>query len=340
MSVVYGVKWKYHNTIKDDLAGQVLPPFAAVNASIVTYGNGISVDVFMKKGRQYFLFAKGGEIGEKCRSRCIDNDVGVLYIRSEDKDFYERHVDAVFLEMLQDQRIPSLERSRMLHDYSLEVGMELFRPDGMIRLEAGHRHKVEKLVDGTFEYLSRTKGALGGIVKLLQHNNKTYNHCVNVSLYTLSILVHFKYDRITCRHVGAGANLHDIGKIKVPRDILDKPGRLTSRERLVVNNHPDDGLALTRAMDLDAASRDCVIFHHEKLDGSGYPGGTHSIPEHVRIVTVADIYDALTSDRPYSKRLEPFEAMKIIHKEVESGKLDRSICKEFVKMLSHDGLTV
>lgn len=340
MSVMHRSKWKYDNTVKSDFYDNSLPSFAAVNAAIVMYGNGIPVDIFMKKGNNYFLFAKGGDIGEKYRSRFVDNGVDVLYVRVQDKMIYEQHADAVFPEMIQDQQLPPFERSKMLHAYSLEVGMEIFRPDGMIRLGAGHRQKVEKLVDGTFEYLSRTKGALGGIAKLIQHNNKTYNHCVNVSLYTLSMLVHCGYDRATCRHVGAGANLHDIGKLKVPRDILDKPGRLTPRERLVVNNHPDDGLALTRAMDLEAASRDCVIFHHEKLDGSGYPGGTHSIPEYVRIVTVADIYDALTSDRPYSKQLGAFEAMKIIQKEAESGKLDRTVCKEFVKILSHDGLTV
>jgi len=188
--------------------------------------------------------------------------------------------------------------------------------------------------------LSRARGAFEGISKLMYHNNTTYNHCVNVALYTISLLVRLGYSRTICRHAGAGATLHDIGKIKVPRKILDKPGRLTDAEREIINKHPDDGLIVSRAMELEAMSRDCVIFHHEKLDGSGYPGGVRSIPEHVRVVTVADIFDALTSDRPYSKCMTTFEAMKIVWMEAEAGKLDRDICKEFIKMLTQNGVSV
>lgn len=312
--------------------------YVAINASFVAYGGDVRFDVFMKKNGQYFLFAKGGAVGGKMRERVIENGVSVLYIQIEDKKQYDIHADSVFCELLQDQSIPVSERSSLLHSYSVDSVRNVLHNENILGLGETHREIIEKLADGTFDYLSKNRNALSTIGKLMQHNNKTYNHCVNVSLYTLCMLSHLGYDRATCRLAGAGASLHDIGKIKVPREILEKPGRLTEEERLIVNNHPEDGLCLCLGMNLDALTRDCVVFHHEKLDGSGYPGGARTISDPVRIVTMVDIFDALTSERPYSKRMSAFEAMKIIMKDVEAGKLDKKVFAEFVKILTSNEL--
>lgn len=313
--------------------------YIPIQLNYILHSDTIPFDVFMKKGNNYFLFSKQGVIGQRIRMRLIENGYDLLYVCSEQKEAYDSYVEETLLSIMTDVKFDINEKAKLIHSYSMEAIKEVFASDRMTNLTEEHRRKIETIIDGIYEYFANNHDALNNIGKLLSHNNKTYNHCVNVSLYTMSMLLRFGYDRATAKRIGVGANLHDIGKIKIPRRILDKPGKLDAEEWRTIIRHPDEGLALCRRMDLDPISCDCVIHHHEKLDGSGYPGGIHAVPEHVRIVSIADIFDALTSDRPYSKRLTTFEALKIIIKDVEAGKLDKDICKEFVKLLSANELS-
>jgi putative nucleotidyltransferase with HDIG domain len=123
-----------------------------------------------------------------------------------------------------------------------------------------------------------------------------------------------------------GSLLHDIGKLAVPLEILDKPGRLTPEEYRVVQEHVSAGNRILEPFDSArmAAIRDIVRHHHERLDGSGYPdrlqGGQISLL--ARIVAVADVFDALTSVRPYRTALPHAEAMLVLRQEAAAGKLD------------------
>ena len=314
--------------------------FLIIPTMLVRYGCGIKFNVYTRFGKNFILYAKHGHLTEAHKQKLYNNDVTELFIHMEDKMTYDEYVETNFADILQDERIPADERSKMLYTYSVNLSKSLFDFDESNLPNNDNQSKIIKLVDHTYDYLSKQKGAVQSIGKLLSHNYKTYSHCVNVSLYVITFLVKLQYDRAMSRLIGVGANLHDIGKLRVPKAILDKPGSLTDEERKIINNHPVDGLVICQQMHLDKVTNDCVVFHHEKLDGSGYPAGARTIPEHVRIVTICDIYDALTSVRPYGKVHTPFEAMKIILKDVESGKLDKPLCAEFIKMLSSDNMTV
>ena len=308
--------------------------FTPVPTMLVSYDCGIKFDVYVRKGRHYLLFAKHGELCGHHKHRLAEHGVDTLYVHTDDISSYEEYIEKNFTGILQDDSIPIEERSRMLYDYSLILGKHLLHCDQAAVPPAEAREKLESLAGHAYEYLARKKGAVKSISELLSHNYRTYSHCVNVSLYTLFVLIDMGATRQKAKRVGAGAFLHDIGKLKVPRNILDKRGRLSVEERQEIHKHPADGLALAQPMDLDALTRECIIHHHEKLDGSGYPAKAHRIPNHVRIVTMTDIYDALTSSRPYSKPYKPFEALKIIGKDVDAGRLDTDVFKEFVRVLT------
>ena len=316
-----------------------LEEFIPIPTMLVSYDCGIKFDVYLRKGRHYLLFAKHGELGVHHKHRLAEHGVESLYVHSEDISCFEEYIDRNFSGILQDDGIPIQERSKMLYDYSLILGKHLLQYDQSTFLANSDRVKLEILASHAYEYLSRKNGAVQSVSKLLSHNYRTYSHCVNVSMYTLILLIDLSYTRQTAKRICAGAFLHDIGKLKVPRHILDKRGRLTDEERLEILKHPADGLALTKDMDLDVLAKDCIIHHHEKLDGSGYPARAHRIPQHVRIVTMMDIYDALTSNRPYSKPYKPFEALAIIGKDVEAGRLDKDLFGRFVRILT-DGQIV
>ncbi|MDF2630963.1 MAG: hypothetical protein K0R39_4794 [Symbiobacteriaceae bacterium] len=126
-----------------------------------------------------------------------------------------------------------------------------------------------------------------------------------------------------------GAVLHDVGKVGVPHHILNKPGRLTAEEFSIVRAHPTEGDRILGPFSHPHAAeiRDLVRHHHERLDGSGYPDGLkgEQIGLMARILMVADVYDAVTSPRPYRTAMHPQDAVAMLEDEVRAGRLDGDV---------------
>jgi HD-GYP domain-containing protein (c-di-GMP phosphodiesterase class II) len=142
-----------------------------------------------------------------------------------------------------------------------------------------------------------------------------------------------RFDGIEARltKLGVGLILHDIGKLAVPIDILNKRGALTSHEMAQVKLHPTAGVDLLRAADPSARVLATVRDHHERLDGSGYPGGrdAEAIHEFARICAIADVFDAVSSDRPYKHAAPAHVAVNVIGDSVNRGRLDPRVAAAF-----------
>ncbi len=142
----------------------------------------------------------------------------------------------------------------------------------------------------------------------------TRGHCDRVADYAqrLAIAAGVAEPLLTCiRH---GSILHDCGKIGVPEEVLNFPGQLSPEKFAVIKQHPDWGTQVAREANLPEAVVNVILYHHEKFDGSGYPTGIsgHNIPLEARIASIADVFDALTSDRPYRKANSFAEATEIL----------------------------
>ena len=137
-----------------------------------------------------------------------------------------------------------------------------------------------------------------------------------------------------------GALFHDLGKIVIPDHILHKPGALTAEERRVVEQHPVVGQELLAPMRTMRKTLPVVYSHHEKLDGSGYPDGLSGsdIPVPVRIVTVSDVFDALTTERAYRGALKQETAYEILYEGVRKGWWDGEIMEELRAVVSEGGI--
>ncbi len=135
------------------------------------------------------------------------------------------------------------------------------------------------------------------------------------------------FDESRLSHLEIAGLIHDIGKVGVPEEILNKPGRLTSEEFDAIKKHTLIGENICRPLNSLQMCLDPIRHHHEKLDGSGYPDGIsgEELSVESRIIAVADIYDALTSDRPYRIRMPMDEVKAIMLEDAGKGKLDVSI---------------
>jgi putative two-component system response regulator len=158
----------------------------------------------------------------------------------------------------------------------------------------------------------------------------TAGHSGRVAEYADRIASRMGMDAATRNDMRRGALFHDLGKVVIPDHILRKPGRLTEEERRVVEQHPVVGHELLSPMRTMLKTLPVVYHHHERLDGSGYPDGISgsAIPMAVRIVTVADVFDALTNDRSYREALKLETAYEVLAEGVVKGFWDRHVVEE------------
>jgi len=165
-------------------------------------------------------------------------------------------------------------------------------------------------------------------------DRETEGHSQRVTLLTLKMAKEMQIDDRELIHIRRGALLHDIGKMAIPDHILLKPGKLTDEEWEVMKKHPIYAYQMLSKIDYLRAALDIPYCHHERFDGTGYPRGLkgEEIPLSARIFAVADVYDALTSDRPYRKAWLREEAVEYIKS--QSGKhFDPKVVEVFMKLL-------
>ena len=187
---------------------------------------------------------------------------------------------------------------------------------------------LEELVDLASSDVSTT----ATLLKLSVHDYYTYNHCVNVAAYAISFAKRiFGNDRRMLLAAGLGGLLHDIGKRSLPWQTINKPGALSPEEWSAVRKHPE--LGADALVDVDGISHDAklvVLEHHEAFNGSGYPKGLtgETISILARVVTIADVFDALTTNRSYHRAVAPADAMAKMFA-MQPGKFDPKLFKAF-----------
>ena len=218
-----------------------------------------------------------------------------------------------------------------------------------------HYSKVimKNLLDNpSAENIGKATAAVSEIVDLIVTDNKTNFHLLNITTHDYNTYVHsvnvgilsVSLAKVLYRHsdghdmhaLGAGFFLHDLGKVRIDHSIINKPGKLTDQECKEMRRHPDLGFQILDETDkLSKESNIIVLQHHERNDGSGYPAGLKGgdIHPYGRICSVADVYDALISVRPYKPRMSPFEALRIMQKEMLHH-FHRDVFERFVLMLS------
>jgi len=190
------------------------------------------------------------------------------------------------------------------------------------------------LVEDIAGSVMRNPGALVSLARLKTRDDYSYMHSVAVCALMVSLGRHIGLDEDQCREAGQAGLLHDIGKALMPLEVLNKPSKLTDAEFAVMREHPQRGhqlLAEGRAA--SSVTLDVALHHHERIDGTGYPNrlGGDAIDRYARMGAVCDVYDAITSNRPYKAGWDP--ATAVARMASWKGHFDTTLFAAFVQSL-------
>lgn len=191
------------------------------------------------------------------------------------------------------------------------------------------------LVEEISQSIMRNAGAVIGLARLKTADDYTYMHSVAVCALMIALGKQLELDDDQIRHAGLAGLLHDIGKMAVPAAILKKPGKLTDDEFSAVKQHPQEGHKMLLASPgMTDAALDVCLHHHEKIDGTGYPEGLkgEQISLFARMGAICDVYDAITSNRPYKKGWCPAESLRRMA-EWSKGHFDERLFAAFIKCI-------
>lgn len=175
--------------------------------------------------------------------------------------------------------------------------------------------RIQPTITAITASVLRNPDAMISLFKVKQADKYTFQHSVAVATLLIAFCRSLEMDRETTEQVGLGGLLHDIGKMKVPHYILNKPGKLTESEFAVMQRHVEYGeLALESASNISQIALDIVLQHHERLDGSGYPRGLKGdqLSIYGQMASIVDVYDAMTSDRIYHQGRQATEVLQIL----------------------------
>jgi len=217
---------------------------------------------------------------------------------------------------IHDKTLASEKKANLVIEHSMVMMQNLLNKPSTYRI-----NEAKKGISEIVNLILQDDYTTYYLININSHDFYTYTHSVNVGI--LGVTLAKSFFKNSSDHdihaLGVGFFLHDLGKVKINQEIINKPAKLTEEEMREIRRHPADGYKiLLETRQLTTESRLIVLQHHERYDGSGYPRGLRKDEIHIyaRLCSLADVYDALTSDRPYKKRLEPFEALKLMREEM------------------------
>jgi len=268
---------------------------------------------------------------EKLRARGVTR----LFIRAGEQRAYQSYLRENLSNFVEDESLPATQRFQILNQVTQDCLQETFeRGDVSETVEASRdmgRHTVN--------LMNRTDLVAQDVFSMIKHDFHTFTHSANVCSYSvllakgLGIVAPAQLEEIA-----TGALLHDVGKTGIPYELLTKPGGLSDDERELIRSHPTVGFArLCRREKLTWGQLMMVYQHHERMDGKGYPVGVKGDEIHPwgQLCAIVDVFDALTSDRPYHRGQHITEVLSYLERESGRG-LDSEMVKCWTSIMSRN----
>lgn len=269
----------------------------AVLSKNLRSGMRVGKDVYGSHGERYLK--KGVRLTDEYIRRLAFLGYNGIYVEDEISDGIE--VQNVISEALRGETV------RKVKDLYTRSAAGAARKSDWISLERALNDIVDEML--------RKNQLVNNMMDLKQFDDYTFYHCVNVALLAIATGIGMALRRARIYELSLGALVHDIGKVYVPLEILNKPGKLTPDEFEIMKTHSEKGYrVLADTGHLSGEACKGVLWHHERYDGMGYPRGKSGDEINLtgKVIAICDVYDAITSDRPYRKAWRPYEAIEYV----------------------------
>ena len=264
------------------------------------------------------------------------DDVGAVTVPQATHDDAEEVLRAAEVRDLAPKKVSlqaEVERAAKICAKSKQAVVSMFQEVRMGK--AISSEAAGELVDEIASSVMRNPGALISLARLKTADDYTYMHSVAVCALMVALAQQLGLDEEQTRQAGMGGLLHDLGKALMPMEVLNKPGKLTDAEFAIIKTHPVEGhRLLLEGGSVGAVPLDVCLHHHEKMDGSGYPKRLkdEDISLYAKMGAVCDVYDAITSNRPYKSGWDPAESIRKMT-EWANGHFDPRVFQAFVKSI-------
>ncbi|NLY18238.1 MAG: HD-GYP domain-containing protein [Clostridiaceae bacterium] len=265
------------------------------------------------------LLASGMELTEEYIRKLQANGISEVYIEDE---------------ISKDISIPEVVREDIVIEAKSMVKVMMSKPSIKNSIDG---KQIMEIVDRIISNILANGDIIASLSDIRSVDDYTFSHSVNVCIYSLIIGIGMGLTGEKLRELGVGAILHDIGKVMVPQEILNKPLHLSSDEFEEVKRHTYYGYEILRNTNgISMMASYIALGHHERMDGSGYPYQLkgNNIHKYARIVAVSDVYVALTSERIYRKKLMPYEVINYITS-LSNHHFDKNVVDVFIRYVAY-----
>ncbi|WP_067727225.1 HD-GYP domain-containing protein [Oceanobacillus damuensis] len=280
------------------------------------------------------LLAKGMSLTTQIINRLLDQ--GITYIYIEDKHTKDIYPESIIPDKLRK------EATETIKDTFRQIKKDGLMDNSYILNKKGK--DLGNVVEQILREIQNNEKSLTLLSDIFISDDYVFQHSLNVAIYSLAIGVEMKYPEKALLEIGVGAILHDVGKIFIDSDILHKPERLTDEEFEIIKSHTQIGYDyLRKHSGIPAVVAHCAYQHHERLDGSGYPRGISEkdMLPYAKLIGIADVFDAVTSNRVYREAMLPHEGLEILYAGAMSL-FDKEMVEAFKRSISvyPEGLSV
>jgi len=310
--------------------------YTEITRNTLVVNTEIDFDLYLSNGTNghanYVLFCRGDEQFSQERGEDLFNrNIDKLYIASEDNAKYLKYQERNLNKIIQDSKISSKEKSIVVYDVARNIIADLLSDPK----SGENATRASEWINNTVSHILNDEDTLTSLFYVLSNNYHVYTHSINVAVIGLLFGKYISLKEDDLNSLGVGLLLHDIGKVKIHPDIINKSGRLTEEEFRAIKRHSKAGLDhLEYRGNIDGRCLKVVIQHHENYDGSGYPYNISGNNIHLfgRIARIIDVYDAMTSNRSYAAAKRPFAVLAEM-KQKMSNCFDEELLIEFIHFL-------
>lgn len=282
------------------------------------------------------LFSEGLKLNDKRIERIVLLNAKSIFIQ-EIKQFLDYEIKKSTTGQLTEDKI-SINKQRILdqaRNDAFKMANEII--DEVIDTRSVKLEKVTKIVENILRSILDNSTVVLNLASLSSVNDYVFNHSINVCVLSIitGIFLGFNQDRLI--NLGSGALVHDIGKMLVPQEVLNKPGELTKEEFKIIQQHTIYGHKILKdTMNWSEEVSSIALSHHERIDGNGYPFQLKNdqISVFAKIVSVTDVFDAMTSDRVYCDKVDYYKAIEYLLKNTRT-QFDEDIVKKFVSIIGY-----